>query len=126
LAVVVDPDKFLVLKVVLGRKRSPQQAIKAIPRGCALATLSLGDHAAVAIEGLPAQDFHTEMSKRCVDAGENECLLDLPVGDEAGAAPGEVALHALEDLDVPSGPPQQQAGEQAAHRAADDQCSLVQ
>ena len=43
------------------------------------------------------------------------------LGHDSGATTGKLALHPLKNLNVPAPPRQHDAGQQSAHRAADNQ-----
>ncbi len=55
------------------------------------------------------------------DAGGVERLLEHRMGDDAGAASGQLGMNALIDVDIEPGAAQQQPGEQPGKRPADDQ-----
>ena len=59
------------------------------------------------------------------EAERAQPLDQLVLGNDAGAAAGQFAVHPLVDIDAPAGAAQQQAAEQPTHRAADDDGALL-
>ena len=76
-------------------------------------------HATGRIEDFAGRDLDPEIGWIDVDPAHR--LDQVGLGDDAGATPREFALDPLEDVDLPAGAPQQQRGQEAAHRAADDE-----
>src|SRR5262249_26785897 len=105
--------------VVLARKRVTQQPVDALPSRQNLRTRELASHPTRRIEDFPGGDLDPEIGR--IDAEPAQRLDQIGLRDNAGAAPCELALDPLEDVDVPAGAPQQQRSQEAAHRAADDQ-----
>ena len=104
--------------ITLGRKGVPQQAVHALPGREHLWAMHLLGQPALPVENLAGGDGDAERV-----GGEpqpTQPLDELVLGNDAGAAAGQFALHALVDVYVPTGPAQHQRAQQAAHRAADD------
>src|SRR5487761_2282608 len=104
--------------IVLGRKGVAQQPVDALPGREHLRALDLLGDAVLPVENLAGGDVHAERV-----GGEPQpaqALDQLLLGDDAGAAAGQFALHALGDIHAPAGPAQHQPAQQAAHRAADN------
>ena len=104
--------------IARGRKGVPQQAVHALPGGEHLRAMHLLGQPALPVENLAGGDGDAERV-----GGEpqpTQPLDELVLGNDAGAAAGQFALHALVDVYVPPGPAQHQRAQQAAHRAADD------
>ena len=105
--------------VVLARKRIAQQPVDTLPGGQNLGTFEFRGHATGRIEDFAGRDLDPEIGWIDVDPAHR--LDQVGLGDDAGATPREFALDPLEDVDLPAGAPQQQRGQEAAHRAADDE-----
>ena len=86
--------------IALAGKRIAQHAIDALPGGEHLPAFARGDHPAVATEHFARRDLDAEIAQ--VKTKRRE-LRDQPaLGDNAGAAIGELPGHALEDLGLPA------------------------
>src|SRR5262245_20052023 len=77
---------------------------------------------ALCIENFAGRDLNAKVL--CSEAKSTQPFDQFPLGDYPGAPAGELAIHALVDLNGPAGAPQQKPAEQTAHRAANDQCAL--
>ena len=98
----------------------PQQAVEMPPRGQHLRQVQLAHDRTVAAEHPTPGHGHTDLGRIPVDAHPMQNVEQLAVGDDAWPAPGEFRADPLEHVDLPAGARQQQAGEQAGHRAAND------
>jgi hypothetical protein len=74
--------------------------------------------ATFSVEDLPLRDLDTKIGG--LDAELLQRIDQFRLRHDAGAAAGQWAFHPLENLHIPPAPAQHQAGEQPAHRAADD------
>ena len=117
---LLDPCELLAEPVMLIGKAVPQHPEELVPGGRDLRAGVLADDAPVPVEGAPHGDRHAEVGAD-IDPGQRERCAQLGMGHDAGAAPAHRHRRALEDRHVPAMAAQQQAGEQPAHRAADDE-----
>ncbi len=105
--------------IVLRRERIAHRAVDPLPGGEHLrAFIGTGERAG-GIQDLAGGDRNPEIGR--IDADPAQRLDQVGLRDDAGAAAGKLALHPLEDVDLPAGAAQQQPGQQAAHGAADHQ-----
>ncbi len=105
--------------VAFARKRIAQHAVDALPGG---------EHLRAGVLGVSRPDASRILrvvisTPRPVGSMpiRRSALDQVGLRDDAGAAAGELALHPLEDVDLPAGAPQQQRRQEPAHRAADDE-----
>ena len=113
---VLQPDAAVV---VLRRKAVAQDTVEPLPGGERLRTFERADQLPRGIENLPRGHVDAEIGGAEPQAAQR--LRHHRLGDNAGAAPGELAVDALVDVDGKTVAAQHQAGKQAAHRAADHQ-----
>ena len=116
----VDRRELLAVVIALRRKGAAQHVVEPVPRGENLRVRPFQHQPAGEIVDAARRDIDAEVLVPG-DAGGVERLLEHRMGDDAGAAPGERAVHPLVDVDVETAAAQQQAGEQPGERAADDQ-----
>ena len=117
---LLDPCELLAEAIMLIGKAVPQHPEELVPGGRDLRAGVLADDAPVPVEGAPHGDRHAEVGAD-IDPGQGERRAQLRMRHDAGAAPAHRHRRALEDRRLPAMAAQQQAGEQPAHRAADDE-----
>src|SRR5262245_9112315 len=109
--------------IMLRRKSVAQQAIDALPGSQDLRGFDFMRQPSLRIDDLARRDVDAEIlgskPKRA------QPLNQFVLRHDARAAPGQLAVHPFENIDVPPGPAQQKPSEQAAHRAADDYCAFL-
>ena len=105
--------------IALRRERIAQHAVDALPGGQHLRAGDGGGGAAVAVEDLARGHGDAEIAG--IEPERVEPRDQFGLRHDAGAAAGELAADALENIDVPAAPMQHDAGQKPAHRAADDQ-----
>jgi hypothetical protein len=96
-----------------------QRAIDAFPRGENLRAGAFAHQPTRRIQDLSRGDLDAEVVGVDPEASQGDDQIGLR--DNPCAAPGKLALHPLEDLDLPARAFEQQRGQKAAHRAADDE-----
>ena len=101
------------------RKRVPQHAVDPLPGRQHLRAFEFADKTACRIEDLPGRDRDAEIGR--IDAKAADAIDQVGLRHDAGAAAGQLALDALENIDGPAGPAQLERRQQAAHRAANHQ-----
>jgi len=104
--------------IALGRKGVAQQPVDALPGREHLRAMDLLGQLALGVEDLAGGDVHAERGG--LEPQLTQALDQFLLGDDAGTAAGQFALHAFVDIHRPAGPAQHQGAQQAAHRAADD------
>ena len=107
--------------IVSWRKGVPQEAIDALPGRKHLRTIDFMRQASLGIKNLAGCNVNAKLVRR--EAKSAQSRDEFLLGDDTGAAPGEFGLDPFMDIDCPTGPPQQKATQQAAHRAADNDCA---
>ena len=117
-AVLLDAREGVAEVVVGGIDGLAQQPLQPVPGGEDLPQRTLADHAPLAVDGDALLDLDAEV------AGAGAAVLQrfqqFGMGGDAGAAADQLDRRALEHVDVPADPAQERRGEQARHRAADD------
>ncbi len=78
----------------------------------------LGDHAPIAVERDAFVDLDAEIAG--AGAARLQRVQQFRVGGDAGAAADQLDGRALVDIGLPADLPQERRGEEARHRAADD------
>ena len=116
----IDRRELLAVVIALRRKGAAQHVVEPVPRGENLRVRPFQHQPAGEIVDATRRDIDAEVLVPG-DAGGVERLLEHRMGDDAGAAPGERAVHPLVDVDVETAAAQQQAGEQPGERPADHQ-----
>ena len=114
-----DRRQLLAVVIALRRECAAQHVVEPVPRGEDLRVRPLQHQPAGEIVDAACRDTDAEVFVPG-DAGGVERLLEHRMGDDAGAAPGERAMHPLVDVDVETAATQQQPGEQSGERPADD------
>ena len=107
--------------IVSWRKGVPQEAIDAFPGRKHLRTIDFMRQASLGIKNLAGCNVNAKLVRR--EAKSAQPRDKFLLGDDPGAAPGKFGLDPFIDIDRPTGPPQQKAAQQAAHRAADNDCA---
>ena len=107
--------------IVLRRKGVAQQTIDALPGREHLRAFDLMRQLPLRIENFAGGDVDAELIGG--KAKPAQPFDQFVLGHDARAAAGQLAVHALVNIDRPPGPPQQKPAEQAAHRAANDNCA---
>ena len=105
--------------ITVGGERIAQQAVDALPGGEHLGAFELQRRPASPVQDAARRHGDAEVSG--VEAERVEPRDQFGLGDDAGAAAGQLLFDALENIDVPAAAGQHDAGQQPTHRAADDQ-----
>src|SRR5262249_35412465 len=116
--VLLDALKGLAKVVVRGIDGVTQQPLQPVPGGHDLPQQPFADDAALAIDGDAFLEFDAEIAR--AGPGFLQRLQQARVGGDAAAAADKLDRGASEDADVPADPVQERRGEQARHRAAND------
>jgi hypothetical protein len=104
--------------IVLGRKGIAQHAIDPLPGREHLRAFDSQPHASGDVEQLARARHHAELAD--IEPERFQMRDQFRLRHDPGAAAGQLALHALEDVDNKAAPPKHDRGEEPAHRAADD------
>ena len=120
IAALLHALQLLADVIALVRKFFPQHAEHAVPRRERLRTDEVPGHGAGAVERPAHGDIDAEVLARIATGGAQHCA-HLFMRDDAGAASDQPDVDAFVDVGLPSGAPQQDGREQAAHGAADHQ-----
>ena len=118
--VLLGSDEGLSVVVVIIRERITQQRVEPAPAGQHLLKPQLAGDVAGLVEHAPARHRNAQRFRTHTNTGVCGHVEQLAVRNDAGASAGQLAAHTLEHVNVPAAAPEQQRGEQATHRAADD------
>ena len=118
LPVLLDALEGVAEMVVRGIDGLAQQPLQPVPGGQDLPQRALADDAPLAVDGDALFDLDAEIAR--AGAAFLQRLQQFGMGGDAGAAADQLDRRALEHVDVPADPAQERGGEQARHRAADD------
>jgi hypothetical protein len=118
-----SPFRFDVLKgvaevVMRGIDGRAQQPLQPVPGGEDLSQRTFADDAPFTVDGDSLGDLDAEIAS--AGAALFQRFQQFGMGGDSGAAADELDGRALEHVDVPADPAQERRGEQARHRASDD------
>ena len=94
------------------------EPLQPVPRGKNLRQRFFRDDAPGTVERDAL--VHLDAEVRHAGAARAQRVEQFRMGGDAGAAPDQLDLRAFVDVDVPADAAQERGGEQAGHRAADD------
>ena len=117
-AVLIDALEGATEVIALGRDRLAQQALEPVPGRQDLLERALADDAPLGVDGDAPVDGDAEVAR--ARSAQLERLQQFRVAGDAGAAADELHRRALVDIGVPADLAQEGRGEEARHRAADD------
>src|SRR5262249_17850414 len=120
--VLGKPGQAAAAMIMLRRKGVAQQPIDALPGGQHLRAFDFVRQLPLRIDDLARRDVYAEILGRKTKRAQP--LDQFVLRDDARAAPGQLAVHPFENVDIPPGPTQQKPAEQAAHRSPDDYCAF--
>src|SRR5262245_16854026 len=110
----------MVVRLVDGRSH---ERLQPVPRRENLREALFSDDATIAVERDPF--FHLDAEVAGAGAALLQRFQQLRVSGDPGAAPNQLDRRALIDVNVPPLPPQERRGEEAGHRATDNDSTPI-